>query len=215
MSTSVMMTATSKPPVSVSQAQYEALAGGPPVLPTQRELFDYKLGRLKDGDFNVEEMLPLAEFIPEHGLFLLVPRRPEPLDYGRLMGRVMLNGRTGVNYLDQKYLKDEVEVPQGPYIMLGVEDGRSRLNTRPMDSHANILKEGRSPYLAFEGIVHAAVFPSVLLHHYMDCVGSRYDEQCVPSVCVDDEEPALDNGFGDGADPKWGAPSCGSRKGLL
>ena len=60
------------------------------------------------------------------------------------------------------------------------------------------------------GIVHAAVFPAVFKSHNMDLVGSRYKSDDVPRLYLYGGTPKLDAFWGDGADPKWGAPSCGS-----
>ena len=41
-------------------------------------------------------------------------------------------------------------------------------------------------------------------------VGSRYNEDNVPNLYVNDDKPALNNNWEDNANPKWGAPSAGS-----
>lgn len=205
---------TDKPQLNITPPLYEALAGSPIRLPTQRQLFDYQVGvwaRL--GLATHADLLPLAEFIPATGLFVVVPKRPDPLDLGVLMSAIVLNGTRGANHLDPAQITDEIKVPKGPYLMLDVEDGRSRLNTKPSVSEANILKEGRSPYVNFEGIAHGTVFPHVLLHHNMDLCGSRYRSRIVPGLRLDGGLPGLSASWDGGAVPGWGAPSCGSRVG--
>jgi hypothetical protein len=41
-------------------------------------------------------------------------------------------------------------------------------------------------------------------------VGTRYNEDNVPNLYVNDDKPALNNNWEDNANPKWGAPSAGS-----
>ncbi len=206
-----MTTATN---LVITADQYHVLAGSPPPIPTQKEVFEHQVALWATNGFGTEdELRRLGEYVPERGFFLLVPRRPAPLDLARLMSLVVLDGKKGVSYLDLQYLTDEVEVPATPYLCLGVEDGRSRLNVKPSVSRTNIANEGRSGYVALEAIAHAAAFPVVLAHHYIDAVGSRFNEIDVPCVYVDGAEPALDSFFDGSANPEWGAASCGSRVG--
>jgi len=198
----------------ITAAQYEAIVAPPPVIPTQGEIFESQIALYAEYGLGTEsEFRRLAEFIPETGLFLLVPKKPDPIDLQKLMSMVELNGKRGTNYLDPAYLKDLVTVPKSHYLALGIEDGRSRLDVAPRDSRKNIERENRSGYVTLEGICHAAVFP-VLSHHNMDCVGSQCVEKFVPLVYVDDDKPALNDDWDDGRDPEWGAPSCRERKGF-
>ena len=213
------MTMTTKNPCVVvtilNPMQYEAMAGPPPVVPTQHQLFDYQVEVLAGkGMATKAQLLPLAEFIPGSGLFLLVPPRPKRIDFDKRMALIELNGRQGANYLDASYLADEVQTPEGAYLALDLEDGRARLNIAPCDSKRRIAAVGRSPYVIFEAMTHATVFPMVLLHHYLDVVGSWYRTEFVPCVGLDDGEPGLNRHWDDDPHPGWGAPSCGSRKGL-
>ena len=70
---------------------------------------------------------PLRNKIPQSGLFLLVPPQPDQLDLAHLMSLVEVDCVSGRNYLDASELKDEIEVPQGPYLMADIEDGKLRL----------------------------------------------------------------------------------------
>src|SRR3989344_7098668 len=101
---------TETPSQIITPDQYEALAGSPPKLPTQRELFDYqveglvlrKLAQYADAD-------PFRSRIPERGLFLFVPPPPKVLELVELMALVELDGKSGVNYLDLAHLADVVK----------------------------------------------------------------------------------------------------------
>lgn len=205
------MPQTAKKAFEVSLIHYEGLCAPPPVLPTQEELFDYQIETLVGkGLAQYEHADPFRNRVPEKGLFLIVPPSPKKLDLKGLMAKVKLDGRTGANYLDVAYLKDIGEYPATASLLTDIEDGRGRLNTKPMVSRENIASELRHPYNTWRGIIHVTVFPWVLKHHYLDLVGTRYGEGDVPCLCVHDGRPALCGSWGDGAHPGWGAPSAGS-----
>jgi len=205
------MPQTEKQKITISVEQYQGLVAPPPVLPSSGELFDFQVEGLVDRKLaTYGDADPFRNRIPEKGFFLFVPPRPKILDLSQLMSHVELNGKTGVNYLDVSYIKPIVEVPSTAHLLVDVEDGRARLNTKPMISRDNIAKENRYPYDVFRGIIHAILFPMVLSHHYMDHVGSRYNEGFVPFLYVNDDKPALNGYGGDYAYPKYGAPSAGS-----
>lgn len=199
--------------ITITPDQYAALLA-PLRPPSAEELFEFQRATLAEKKLAPVEMFDgFARRLPESGLFILVPPQPavvEALDWSELMARVEEGGKTGRNYLDPKYLRDEVEVASVPTMLVGVEDGRGRLNIRLMDSRTNITREGRHPYTAWRGYIHIALFPAVLQHHYLDCVGSRFKVEYVPSFYLDDGKPALSRNWEDNAFPRWGAPSCGS-----
>ena len=157
------------------------------------------LGRAKRKGVGGKEFLPALAFPP--------PQKVLDLPY--LMSLVELDGVTGVNHLDAQYLTDEEEVPTGPCLMADIEDGGARLNTKPSVSRANIKTEGRSHYTTWRGIIHVVVFPMVFRSHNMDLVGSRYRSESWPGLYLRDRAPRFDASYDD-ANPKWGAPSCGS-----
>lgn len=197
----------------VTAAQYEGLVRpSPPV--SAEELFEHQLERLVDKKLiKRKDADPLRAKLPTDGkLFLLMPPEPETLDLSDLMAKVELNGKTGVNYLNVKHLKNLIKVPKGAHLLVNIEDGHERRNTASMVSREKIKKEGRQPYTTFRGIVHAIVFPYVLSRHYLDLVGSQYGSAVVPRLCLNGDHPGLDyGGFGgDYASTRWGAPSCGS-----
>ena len=193
----------------ISPEAYEGIVRpAPPV--TAEELFEYQLSVLVDkGLARREDGDPFRDKLPTDGkLFIFVPRQPKMLNLAELMARVELKGKTGVSYVDIERLKDLIEVPKEAHLLLDVEDGFARCNTKPSISRDTIQREDRPPYTTFRGIVHAIVFPWVLSHHFMDLVGSRYDEAAVPVLNLYDGQPALGCSREDGAYPGWGAPSC-------
>ncbi|HEY4520227.1 MAG TPA: DUF5701 family protein, partial [Candidatus Paceibacterota bacterium] len=183
-------------PISVSADQYRALQRPLIELPTPAQLFDFQVETLVGkGLATYEHADPFRKDLPS-GLFLLVPPQPAKLDLTELMAKVELVGKTGVNTLDAGHLTDIIETPAGPYLMIDVEDGAGRLNTKPSISRQNIKKEGRSPYTAWRGIIHTTVFPQVLSHHYLELVGSRYGKGRVPCLYLNGGHPKLDYDWG-------------------
>jgi hypothetical protein len=206
------MPQTQKEKNVVSAEQYQGLIAPPPVLPSPSELFDYQVEGLVDRKLaTYGDADPFRNRLPEKGFFDFIPPRPEVLDLNHLMSLVVLNGKTGVNYLDViSYITPAVEIPGTAHLLCDVEDGRTRLNVKPMVSRENIAKEQRHPFDVFCGIIHAILFPMVLSHHYMDLVGSQYDAGHVPNLFVYDDKPALNYNWDGNAYPEWGAPSSGS-----
>lgn len=195
-------------------AQYEEIYGPPAPRLTPTEFFGWQRDRLVD-----EKLAKPADFdkfrnrIPQDYRFLLTPTQPGPvseLNWNELMARTELDGKKGRNHLDPKYLKDEIKVPVVPTMLVGLEDGRLRLNTKPTDSRKNIKREGGIAYTTWRGYIHVLLFPHVLRHHYMDIVGSRGVSKHVPRFFLLDGRPALYAYWEDSASLKWGAPSCGS-----
>src|SRR3989344_4108845 len=205
-----MATTTARP---ITPEQYTALMEPVVKMPTPEELFEFQREKLVDKRLAPSGIMfdHFGKHLP-NGFFLLVPPQPPPveeLDWNELMARVELYGKKGRNYLDPKHLKDEIEVPKVPTMLVDVEDGRGRLGIRPMDSRVNILREGRTAYHLWGGYIHTLLFPSVLKHHHLDVVSSRYGAGYAPSFCLHGEKPALGDGWGRGPGRRWGAPSCG------
>jgi hypothetical protein len=201
-------------------AQYEALVAPPPERFASNHLFDYQLRRYAEaGVARVEDLEPLRALVPEDGkLFLVVPQKPQiatKADLDALVAKLDYRRRRGVNYLDPQYLADEVAVPNGPYLMTNVEDGRAMLNIAPRDARPRLADENRSPLLWFEGFGLYLTFGFALLgHHNVDCSGSRYESELVPNFFLDDGQPKLSYYWDGSAGPHWGSASCGSRRGL-
>lgn len=205
------MIATTARPITADQ--YTALMQ-PVRPPSPEELFESQRQKLADLKLAPIEMFDdFASRLPPHGLFLLVPPQPgspDTLDWNDLMARVELNGKSGRNHLTPKYLKDVIEVPKVPTMLVGVEDGRGRLDIKPSVSREAIPKEDRTAYYTWRGYVHVALFPMMLKHHNMDIVGSLYGAGRVPGFYLNDGEPTLRDYWDGVAGPEWGAPSCGS-----
>lgn len=212
------MPATTKRP-TISTQQYHSLQALV-VEPTAAELFDFQVATLKDKGVELpsRDVDRLRALVPnEVQLFLLVPPQPDVLDLDGLMHLVEVDSVTGMNYLDRQHLSDVIETPKTAHLLLDVEDGRTRLNTKPSVSSMNITQEGRLAYTTWRGLIHGIVFPCVLQDHNLDLVGSRYKSVNVPSLYLKDGVPRLYYGcsywwYGN-TNPEWGAPSAGSALG--
>lgn len=208
------MTTAERARIVVTLDQYTALLA-PVRPPSALELFEYERAALADKRLaSIEAFDHFAARLPASGLFVLVPPSPAPvdkLDWSELMARVELDGKSGRNFLTPQHLADLVSVPETPTMLVGVEDGRGRLNVRPSESRKAITAEGRHPYTAWRGYIHVVIFPEVLRHHSLDCVGSRGRAKFVSGFCLYGGEPTLNYSWGGAyAVPLWGAPSCGS-----
>ncbi len=188
----------------ISARQYWALQN-PVVLPSPQQLFDQIVETLvANGLARYEHADPFRNNIP-HGLFSLVPPRAASLDLDHLMSLIEVDRKKGENYLGATDVVDVVEVPVGPYLLLGVEDGGEHLGTN--------VAAGRSPLTVFEGIIHAVVFPEVFERNNMDLRGSRYKEGFVPYLYLRAGVALSSYWNGAGALPKCGAPFCERRRG--
>ncbi len=201
---------------TVSFEQYSALQT-PVVLPTPEELFAFQVDTLRNKGIDLpdKDVARLHALIPnEPQLFLVVPPQPDTLDLDGLMALIEVNGITGKNYLDRQDLSEVIETPKVAYLLLDVEDGRGRLNTKPSVSLEKIVQDGRLAYTTWRGLIHGIMFPYVLQHHNLDLVGSRCRSAYVPSLYLHSSVPRL-NGYWNGiAGPEWGAPSAGSALGI-
>ena len=198
----------------IAPEEYQALYEPPPSVRTPEEMLDLQLRCFVERELATQaDADPFRNHLPEHNRFLFVPKRPKTLDLARLMAMIELDGKRGVNYLKEQSLVDLIEVPEGPYLMIDIEDGRARLNVTPSVSLETISAESRSPFTTFEGIAFGIVFPIVLAHHNLDIIGSRCGSDFFPYLYLHDGKPTLYGSWGVSASPGWGAPSCGSRLG--
>ena len=206
------MTATTDCP-TVSAAQYNVIYSPQVDLMTPQELLDDYADKFKKKGLELpsQDVDRLREFVPKQSLrFLLIPPRPDTLDLDGLMALIEVNGKKGKNHLDLQYLTDTVKTPTTAHLLLDVEDGRGRLNTKPSVSFRNIEQEGRLADTTWYGLVHVIVFPYMLQYHNLDLCGSRYRSESLPSLYLDDGIPKLSCSWCGDANPKWGAPSAGS-----
>lgn len=165
---------------------------------------------------NYKHADPFRGNLPNNGPFLLIPPCPAEFDLDHLAGLITVGGKTGINLLHVEKIRDTFDVPGEPYLLLDVENGEGRPDMKPLAAERDILAKNRSPYTLSEGIVHAIVFPEVLVRRGLDLCGSRYGEPAeqVPVLYLNGGWPVLAARWTGGGGTGWGAPSCGGRRGI-
>lgn len=182
---------------------------------TQEEMFEHQVEKLVSNDLLASraEADKFRDFIPEKGLFLLVPSRPEKLgtdDLQRLMRMVNLDGELGSSLItNPEEMHDMTAFPRAASLLLDIEDGSERRGRIPAYSRNDIAREQRYPYGLWYGIIHMILFPEVLKDHFPDLVGTRYLKDCLPCFYVLEGRPVLIYIREDAARPRWGVPSAG------
>ncbi len=206
---------TTTPVVAPTTAQYEALVAPPPERFGPVQCFDYQRSCWEPD--TAPGLESLRSRIPQdRKLFLLVPPQPvlaSKADLDALISRLSYRGNAGVNYLDPQYLTDEVAVPEGPYLLTEVEDGRASLGIAPRDAKVQLATAHRSPLTWWEVFCLYRCFGSAILgHHNVWCGGSRFESRGVPYFYLNDGQLEFSNFFwGINTYPKWGSASCGRR----
>jgi hypothetical protein len=192
---------------SVTTEQYRALQRDPIVVPKPEQLFEFIVETLAaKGLAEYRDADPFRAALPS-GLFLLIPPRPRrPL--AEVAALVEFEGYRARTELADADLTDTVAVPEGPYLVIDVEDGQ-RLCGLP-----EAVEAGRSPLTLWEGLVHAAVFPMVFESHDLVLCGTVDRAGAIPTLCRNRARPELraywynPDGY-----PQRGAPSCAMRVG--
>jgi hypothetical protein len=184
-------------------------------LGAPREFFDQMVEtQVAMGLAEYKHADPFHKDLPT-GFFLLIPPCPAKLDLDRLISLIKVNGEAGINLLDAEHISDMFDVPEEPYLLLDIREGKYGSNMKPRVAERNILAEHRSPYTLSEGIVHAIVFPKMLEKCNVDLCGSRYGgSELVTVLHLSGGHPMLAaRWIGSGGGAGWGAPSCGGRQG--
>src|ERR1700690_1693790 len=116
--------------IEIHWKQYERLIAPQINLPTPGELFDYQLRVLvEQGLGRHEDLYPLRH--RREAFFLLVPPPPTALDLDALMAKVRVNGKPGQNSLEANVLLDFNEYPKTACVLVDVDDGAERMDTKP------------------------------------------------------------------------------------
>jgi hypothetical protein len=179
--------------------QYRALQRDPVVTPSPDDLFDYIVETLVAKDLaHYADADPFRAAVPK-GIFLLIPPKPDR-DLAALIG--------GRSFVRSRDLQDVAAPPPAPYLMVDVDDGRRSAGGPPVPDL------GRSPFLLWEGIVYAAVFPMVFESHDLVLLGTEHSSGAVPTLCRNAGRPELRALFYTaGGYPRCGLPTCALRVG--
>lgn len=139
---------------------------------------------------------------------LVVP--PPFLSYHTLASMLRNGTHVGYTRLNVRLITDVVKVPEDPYVIYDVEDGRALLGRSAQDAKKLLKRQNRSGLTAAEA-VHLCIQTNTLNHHFVDAVVSRYVSDVVPGLWQLDDRPSLNWSARDVALSLWGAASCGSR----
>ncbi len=154
-----------------------------------------------------------AKFLLADGKLDCLVLPPTFLTPAQKMTLVIVDGQRGRSYLNPALVRPvdgATKRPDGPYLMLDVEDGRAMLGISSDECAKRFVKNGRFGCTVDEGEMVAIYWPSTLKHHYIDCPVSRYDRDSVPCVGIWYGEPKLDAHHSGSAHSRYGSASCGS-----
>ena len=130
------------------------------------------------------------------------------------MKMVQLGEKTGINYLDDGEITDEVDLPKGVvWWAIDVEDGEQFLTdeTAPQDEEAIIAEQGRLCCVVTEAIA-LGIHANVLERHNVDAPGSQFlGADGVPVLYLVVDGPKLSCNDVVYASAEWGSASCSSR----
>lgn len=148
---------------------------------------------------------------------LVVPAVPA-LDAAELMAHVRQG--SGVGYVDMRPVEPadflptaDVDVPDGPYLLVDVDTGAETRGVAPRDALPRILAAGRSPLTLEEGVLVAALVPGILDERgRFQMLGSRRGDKRIASLWITRAgAPRLGWCF-EGVPHSWlGAASCRGR----
>lgn len=208
----------------LEEVRSQLAASALPVLPatsTLDEFFSWQVKVLDNKGLatkkQLEPLRPLLAKLPAPTWtdgripFVIVPETS--LGLNERMSKVILDGKTGKNWLDASKITNISTAPAGPYLAVDVEDGRAMQNQAPRDCQTQFEEQGRLGLTVDEGMALLTYAPETLKHHYLDLPGSRYDGH-VPYLYVVGVRPWLYAFWRDDAVPCYGSASCGSRLGL-
>lgn len=210
---SIVPASTAKQIVVVTPEQYRVIFAPQVKLKTPMKYFDIQAKLwVSLGLLTLDEANKLRRHVPDKHNFLVVPDLSEA-DLKVLMKHMLLDGKQGKSRLGQEYLTDLEDTPKGAHLLLDINDGWSRRNTKPSVAQQQIKAERRLAFTAHQGVAFGIVFPNVLREHTLELVGSRFASDNVPRLGQNQYgTPILDDGYYmfDDPNPLCGAPSAGS-----
>ena len=156
----------------------------------------------------------ITRHYPEGYLPFLLVLTTQCLGLYGLMRLIHIAGVIGIPERPTVLVRDVIRTSCTPYVVVGVEDGSVTLGKSGFEAERELGSLGLSPLSCSEAIALAAQNKSVLLHHGLHAMGSRYFEQGdthVPSLQLESGRPILGYHFPDIALPTRGTPSCSER----
>lgn len=141
-----------------------------------------------------DPVLALAHPAPEPGrvpFLLVVPAPPrETMPLTRLAGPGQVSGL--LPDLDRFTPLPALDVPPGPYALVGVERGEEFCGRVPTDALAAIAGRDRTPLTIEEGVAFITHFPAALeKNKCFSLAGSRCGDKRVPALWISRRAPML------------------------
>ena len=154
-------------------------------------------------------------FLAARGVHLGIPViRRSCMGIYALMPMVRYEDNVGYTHVNPNRLTDIVKVPEDPYYIIDVEDGRAMLGELSMDAE-KIIRDQKRLCLIVDGVIAVGMLTQVLFHHNMGATGSRYESDNFPGLYLNNSgngKPKLSCWFDPNCpDDRLGFPSCGSR----
>lgn len=183
--------------------------------------FDMQLAKIRSAGIETGETGILRDRIPDvislssgahQPLLIVIPFAVAP--FADQYSKVNLGSKKGsYTFLDARLISDcNPQLPDRPYLITDVDDGREALNVSPNDCETRFASQRRGIGTVNQCLAAIIQHPEVLNHHYIQCSGSRIRDERSAALYVPDfyvfarrlkmkrEEP-------DDADPRWGTLS--------
>lgn len=114
----------------------------------------------------------------------------------------------GYSLLDEKMIHNIGGLPNEPYYIFDIEDGRIFMDMSPHAASA-LIKASRREWLVAAEAIALCAHTDVLLHHFVDAIGSRYDNlRKNVHIVLEGKTPRMKCGFISDSNPDWGTASC-------
>lgn len=140
--------------------------------------------------------------------------------HAQMMERVRIDDRAGVvsitgsQPLDAYRPIDGVALPEGPYVVTGLDSGAATMNVTPDAALAQIRAEARSPLTIEEGLAFVTQHPTALKKgHGFSLCGVRAGDKRVTALWIAKEGPKLGWCWAGNPHTWLGSGSCSGRVG--
>jgi len=152
-------------------------------------------------------MIAEIEIIPNNHL-AFIPVIPQVyLDIYGLMNLLKQKKHTGNTNLDPYKIINKDKCKKDPYFIYDVENGECMIDKSPAQAQKTIAT-GNRRYLTVDEAIALCLRTQVLKSHNIYCAGSRYKDEGVPVLCIQDNHPRLSWHYINDHGKNWGIPFC-------
>lgn len=148
-----------------------------------------------------------AKLLPERIPFLpIIPQ--SKMSINSQMQLIRYEQALGYSLLDEKLIHNINGVPNEPYYIFDIEDGAIFTDMSPYAAAA-LIRASRREWLTATEAIALCAHTDVLLHHFVDAAGSRYDNiRKNVNIFLEGKTPRMNYGFISDSNPDWGTASC-------